>query len=750
MRKPSRWRLPALLVISALVSTLTMVSDPVRTAQAVSATWPVGLDAKQVVGQLLAHPDGPVSVSGCRYRDDPTRNHDLTTIKPGSSIIGVVGSPADHQIDFCKKWSVSGPGGVTYVVDWQPSTNKNHVIAFRGGTRLWSTKVSSDCASYVGSGRRGMVAGSDGGLYLALEECGELIVVGLTSKGTVKFTHNLGYSQDYGNQAGGVIMAYRDGFVVLQNNYHNGHATQIRYFDFAGRENISRRFSDSLLPNEVYGEWGISFEGKLSIAINRRIVREQPCAVPWLTHRVVTFGAATSSVSMSSRETEHLCLLAGQVEATPDGSVAIVHDRTYDFDLNHVPQKISPLYVIDVSGKIHLRPLPLAPGMSEPHSRASLRVGLNGNLMLHRWVKREQGSRQISVSEWILLDPAGAELARFSSSDLLPTSVEGDTFAIPSNDLWTLTNGVLYAVMCDTTLDTQRGCESGGAKLYKVPFVEASFDYLTGRVQGARTPRVTTIDLIGAGDSFTSAEGNGPFDPSTDKEGNQCHRSSASYVHQLAQSPKLPIRLQAFVACSGATSKHLVEPNTDNQEPAQVNAITKGTRVAVMTFGGNDINFELFSLSCMTTDCTITAPAFMGLINQNLGDKLLARLRAVKKANPSARIVMAGYPYMLPTLDRFRVSGLECGLITADEVLVIRELIRQLNAAIKKQVRRAGITFVSVAGKGSPFEGHELCSDGESYFNGLRAPKEYSLHPNKLGHERGYAPILEEAIRKMI
>lgn len=94
---------------------------------------------------------------------------------------------------------------------------------------------------------------------------------------------------------------------------------------------------------------------------------------------------------------------------------------------------------------------------------------------------------------------------------------------------------------------------------------------------------------IAMGDSFSSGEGNDPFESGTDESGvNECHRSPDAYPEWLSQTPSLGMESYLSVACSGATTNDVLGvTETDNptgvwNEPAQVDALSDETQVVTI------------------------------------------------------------------------------------------------------------------------------------------------------------------------
>jgi hypothetical protein len=113
---------------------------------------------------------------------------------------------------------------------------------------------------------------------------------------------------------------------------------------------------------------------------------------------------------------------------------------------------------------------------------------------------------------------------------------------------------------------------------------------------------------VALGDSYSSGEGaisttgDPSFDPSTDRSGNQCHRSLNAYPELLSTEPQVNSIPFGFVfsACSGARIANFVKKlpydGGWNEGPqldaiASANAPNASTGLVTLSVGGNDVGF---------------------------------------------------------------------------------------------------------------------------------------------------------------
>ncbi|MGH2906998.1 MAG: SGNH/GDSL hydrolase family protein [Solirubrobacterales bacterium] len=163
------------------------------------------------------------------------------------------------------------------------------------------------------------------------------------------------------------------------------------------------------------------------------------------------------------------------------------------------------------------------------------------------------------------------------------------------------------------------------------------------------------IDYVALGDSYAA----GPLIPNQIAVDTPpgCAQSDHNYPHDIAAISSL-IDL-TDVSCSGARTNDMFTPQTTAAgiNPPQLNAVTTKTVAVSLTIGGNDIGFSSIIASCIS-------PVPVGQPCQNLyvtasGDALRQRVDAtapkvkavldgIKAKSPHARIVVVGYPDILP------------------------------------------------------------------------------------------------------
>ncbi len=268
----------------------------------------------------------------------------------------------------------------------------------------------------------------------------------------------------------------------------------------------------------------------------------------------------------------------------------------------------------------------------------------------------------------------------------------------------------------------------------------------TGAAQGAPVP------YVALGDSFSSGEGNPPFDGS-------CHRAKqadGAYPPMLPGLAALPLAAPAFHACTGAVIADVTlrgQPRRRGQR-AQVEYVSPSTRLVTLTIGGNDVGFAEIVTKCLfRRDCTESplAETVRGRL-ATIGARLAGAYRLIReRMDPGGYLLVAGYPRLfLPG------PGAGCErLISRKEAEWIDSLAIQGNAKVARAVADAtastgNVAYVDVTER---FAGHELCSEEEwlhdldfSLREGLN-PFKGSYHPTERGQEE-YAKAFAGALRR--
>ncbi len=250
----------------------------------------------------------------------------------------------------------------------------------------------------------------------------------------------------------------------------------------------------------------------------------------------------------------------------------------------------------------------------------------------------------------------------------------------------------------------------------------------------ADTPYASYVAL---GDSYAA----GPLIPTQIGLPPGCLRSDHNYPAVVART--LNITDFRDVTCSGATTDDLAAPQnvTLGTNQPQLDALGPDTGLVSMTMGGNDIGF-----ASIIGDCAARSPlaplgaACKAYFTSGGTDQLAARidgaapkiaaaLKAIEHRSPEAKIVLVGYPAILPD------KGPGCFPVVPfsdGDVAYLRGVEKELNAMIAEQADKAGAEYVDTY---TPTIGHDVCKlPGTKWIEGLvpTAPAA-PVHPNVLG-----------------
>jgi lysophospholipase L1-like esterase len=243
-----------------------------------------------------------------------------------------------------------------------------------------------------------------------------------------------------------------------------------------------------------------------------------------------------------------------------------------------------------------------------------------------------------------------------------------------------------------------------------------------------------SASLAALGDSYSSGEGNPPY-----LAADGCDRSAQAWP--LLAAAKLHWAV-TNLACSGAQTTHVVSTPFKGQLPqvAALAALRPRPDVVTITIGGNDIGFSNVGacFSPAIPDCTgIIAAADLTILTV-LPGRLAETYRAVEAAAPWAKLVVVGYPRLVPS---HQSDVTECGSVLTDpERRALNHAVDLLNGVIAVQARRAGARYVDVS---RTLKGHELCTS-DSWLVPLTA--QGAAHPNAEG-QRAIARRVAHALK---
>jgi lysophospholipase L1-like esterase len=261
-----------------------------------------------------------------------------------------------------------------------------------------------------------------------------------------------------------------------------------------------------------------------------------------------------------------------------------------------------------------------------------------------------------------------------------------------------------------------------------------------GAARRSHPARASTAPrYVALGDSYTA----GPLIPDLTGSPAGCARSTGNYPHLVAAATGAAAF--ADVSCQGADTTNLThpEPVPLGTNPPQDNALSPHTTLVTLQIGGNDINFIGIVITC--TALSFTDPfgspckdhytsggtdKLKAAIHAT-APKVAADLRGIHARAPAARVLVVGYPVILPA----RGDGCWPQVpIAFGDVPYLRGVEKQLNSMLAAAAAANNAAFVNTY---TASIGHDVCqATGVKWVEGLIPTSAAApLHPNALGEK---------------
>lgn len=250
---------------------------------------------------------------------------------------------------------------------------------------------------------------------------------------------------------------------------------------------------------------------------------------------------------------------------------------------------------------------------------------------------------------------------------------------------------------------------------------------------------------VALGDSFTS----GPLIP--DQVDLNCVRSNRNYPSLVARAAGSTSF--SDVSCGGATTGDILNAGKGTlglPVPAQIGAVTAATALVSIGIGGNDIGFSGIVSACAQdgignpfgTPCrdryTSGGTDQLQARIAATAPKVAAVVQAVRTAAPTARIVVVGYPVIVPD------SGYGCWPTVPfafGDVPYLRIVAKSLNAMLARTAAANGADYADAY---TPSIGRDVCR-GKSvrWVEGV-VPENAAapFHPNAAGEQAMATAVL--------
>lgn len=265
-----------------------------------------------------------------------------------------------------------------------------------------------------------------------------------------------------------------------------------------------------------------------------------------------------------------------------------------------------------------------------------------------------------------------------------------------------------------------------------------------GSAAGAGTGPISYSAL---GDSYAA----GPVIPQQLPDPAGCQRSNHNYAHLVAASRSLVLD---DVSCSGATTADIEGPQSvsGGTNPPQISGVSPSTGVVTLQTGGNDIGFASIVESCVTLvpvvpRCGAEIGGSNGPLAQRIqatAPKVGAALAAIHHRDPAAKVILVGYPAILPP------TGYGCWPqmpFAYADVPYLRATEVRLNQMLASEAAANHATYLDTY---TPSLNHNACTpESVRWIEPIFFPESPAalVHPNARGMQ-GVANLLEATLAK--
>lgn len=235
-----------------------------------------------------------------------------------------------------------------------------------------------------------------------------------------------------------------------------------------------------------------------------------------------------------------------------------------------------------------------------------------------------------------------------------------------------------------------------------------------------RQPVGAGDQYVALGDSYTSAPGVGK---TTGPAG--CLRTDGNYPTLLAAELGLEL---TDVSCGGAKTDDMTKPQLAGSEtvPPQVDAVTEDTDLVTLSIGANNgsvygglvVNCARLAVAnpagAPCSDLAQKNPDVLPEVFDGVAAGIVETVAAILERAPGARVVIVGYPQIIPAQGTCPLLPLAEG-----DYAFGRGVLQEFVEAQAEAAERAGAEYVDVW---AASEGHDICSN-DPWVAGVRPAK---------------------------
>lgn len=255
------------------------------------------------------------------------------------------------------------------------------------------------------------------------------------------------------------------------------------------------------------------------------------------------------------------------------------------------------------------------------------------------------------------------------------------------------------------------------------------------------TPPPAPGAYVHLGDSYAAGTGIAPLVADSDL---QCLRSQRNFGELVAAQRRSQFSKFIDVSCAGAATKDLAAEQYPGIAP-QSQAVDANTALVTLMIGGNDggiFSSALSTCSSAAVDDQAGDPCrrrhgteFTNVVAERTFPALVSGLRDLRSRAPKARILVVGYPWILPS-----TGGCYPTMrVATGDVGYLHDLERTLDDALRRASAQTGVTYVDLS---TP--GHDACAPPQIRWiepqqgNTTTVP----VHPNERGQQALAAAVL--------